>query len=192
MRATIKATIVAAAVVLAGCAGLPKDAFTPSASVVKIRTEQTRRYDGIAQNDIMSASAGVLQDLGFTLSDSQEKLGILVATKERSATNAGQIVLAVLAAALSGVMTPTDKDQTFYLTLVVSPVDQTQSAKLAAMTSIDPRTIKSNYLVRATFAHIVRNTQNQVTAADQLTDDKLYSEFFSKLSKSVFLEGQKI
>jgi hypothetical protein len=192
MRAAIKAAIVATTIALAGCAGLPKDAFTPSASVVKIRSEQTRRYNGIAKSDILAASAGVLQDLGFTLNESQEKLGVLVATKERSARSAGQIALAVLAAALSGVMTPTDKDQTFYLTLVVSPVDQVKSVTLAKTTNLAPNTVKGDYLVRATFAHIVRNTQDQVTEAAQLRDDKLYREFFSKLSKSVFLEGQKI
>lgn len=191
MRTLCKAGALALVIALSGCAGIPKDAFIPASNVVQMRSEQTRRYDGINQNDIMSASASVLQDLGFTITESQDTLGILFASKQRSAVSAGQIALAVFAA-LAGAYTPIDKDQEFFVTLVVSPVDQTYSEDKAPQSDKPVSVAKGNYLVRATFAHIVSNTANQVTAAEQLSDEKLYQEFFSKLNKSVFLEGQKI
>lgn len=192
MRTLIKAITVAGVLVLAGCASLPPDAFTPSSNVVQLRAEQTRRYDGINQNDILAASAGVLQDLGFTIDESQDTLGMLFASKQRSAENAGQIAGAVVLMLLTGAYMPTDKDQTFYVTLVVSPVAQTRADGNAASSSQTLPTAKGNYLVRETFARIVRNTANQVTVAQQLTEEKLYREFFSKLDKSIFLEGQNI
>ncbi|MDN5872973.1 MAG: hypothetical protein L0H29_01150 [Sinobacteraceae bacterium] len=192
MRKLMTAGAVVVVLAIAGCASVPPDAFTPSSSVVQLRSEQTRRYDGISQNEILAASAGVLQDLGFTLEGSQDALGVLFAAKQRSARSAGKIVASILVAALTGVYTPTDKDQTFYVTLVVSPVDQVRHGKKAVLSSKISSTAKNNYLVRATFAHIVRNTANRVTAAEQLSDEKLYQKFFSKLDKSVFLEGQKI
>uniref|UniRef100_UPI0026084682 glycosyltransferase n=1 Tax=uncultured Psychrobacter sp. TaxID=259303 RepID=UPI0026084682 len=51
---------------------------------------------------------------------------------------------------------------------------------------------KNGYLARATFQRIVTNTQGQVTKAETMKTEELYAEFFNKLSKSVFLEAQKI
>lgn len=46
--------------------------------------------------------------------------------------------------------------------------------------------------VRVTFQRVVRNTQNQITICESLTDPQIYQEFFDKLSKSIFLEAQGI
>jgi len=51
---------------------------------------------------ILSAVAAVLQDLGFNLDESETKLGVVVASKDRDAVEAGQVVGAIVMAALFG------------------------------------------------------------------------------------------
>ncbi|GAI49140.1 unnamed protein product, partial [marine sediment metagenome] len=125
---------------------------------------------------ILSASASLLQDLGFNLDESETDLGLLVASKERDATNAGQVVLAIVVAAMGGGTTPIDKEQKIRASIVTSPVGET-----ANRTS-----------VRVTFQRIVWNTYGQVSKRERLNDPKMYQEFFEKLSKAVFLEAHGI
>jgi len=166
---------------LAGCQSIPKDALMLGPESLANRQLQTRRFDGLGEKEALAAGAGVLQDLGFTITESKTSLGVVVGNKDRSAVNAGQIVGAVLVALLTRAVTPTDKSQKIIASLVTRPVVDSQGT-----------VIPNSFFVRVTFARIVWNTQNQVTKAEQLTDVELYEGFFDKLAKSVFLEGQKI
>ncbi len=169
-----------AAVMLTGCVTLPPNAFVVSPEQLKRRQIETRRYDGIKEENILIASSNVLQDLGFTLENSETKLGTLTASKQRDATNGAEIAAAVFLALLGGGAAPVSKDQTIRVALVVRPV---QATKDNAPTD--------SHFVRITFQRIVRRTDNSVFA-ETLGDAQLYQDFFEKLSKSVFLEAQKI
>lgn len=125
---------------------------------------------------ILSACAGLLQDLGFNIDESETKLGLIVASKQRSAVDAGQVAAAVLVAVLTGVATPTDKEQKMRASIVTRPVGE-DGGSIA---------------VRVTFQRIVWNTQGKVTKMEGLSDPKAYQEFFDKLSKAVFLEAQEL
>jgi hypothetical protein len=166
---------------LAGCQSIPKDALMLGPESLANRQLQTRRFDGLGEKETLAAGAGVLQDLGFTITESKTSLGVVVGNKDRSAVNAGQIVGAVLLGVLSGVVIPTDKNQKIVASLITRPVIDSQGA-----------VVPNSFFVRVTFARIVWNTQNQITKAEQLTEVELYEGFFDKLAKSVFLEGYKI
>lgn len=163
-----------AGVLLAGCAPkIPPEALQLSATSLADRDMQTRRFD-TTEGDVLSASAQVLQDLGFQLDESETKLGVLVASKNRDATEAGQVAAAILVAALAGSVPPIDKQQKIRASVVSEPVG-TKSTK-----------------VRVTFQRLVWNTNGQLSKIERLNDASHYQGFFDKLSESVFLEAHKI
>jgi len=178
MKVRAATCLVAAA--LAGCVSLPPDAFVVTPELLKQRQIETRRYSGIKETDLIIACSNVLQDLGFNLENSETKLGVLTASKQRNAIKAEEIVLAIAVAILGGGATPISKDQTIRVSLVVRPVQETRDSK-----PVD------EHFVRVTFQRIVRRTDNS-EIAETLRSPELLQGFFDKLSRSVFLEGHKI
>jgi hypothetical protein len=169
-----------AAALLSACVTLPPNAFVVTPDQLARRQIETRRYDGSKEEAILIASSNVLQDLGFNLENSETKLGVLTASKQRDATDGGEVAAAILVALLGGGAMPISKDQTIRVSLVVRPVQATNDN-----TPLDA------HLVRITFQRLVRRTNNSVMA-QTLTDNELYEGFFDKLSKSIFIEAQKI
>ena len=179
MRPPAPARIVAALALglAAGCATVPKDALRLEPDSLEKRQLQTRRFDGIAEPDLLAASAGVLQDLGFNLDESESRLGLIVASKQRSAVEAGQVAGAVLLAFL-GVNASWDRTQRIRVCLVARPA------------SDEPE--NRSHFVRVTFQRTVWNTANAITRVEAVEEPGIYEEFFQKLSQSVFLEAHKI
>ncbi|MDW7642344.1 MAG: hypothetical protein SCH10_01225 [Nitrosomonadaceae bacterium] len=165
---------------LVGCVTIPPNIFVATPQLLQQRQLETRRYDGITEVDLITAGANVLQDLGFNLENSETKLGVITASKQRDATHGGEIAAAIFFAVLTGAVMPTSKDQTIRVALVIRPVTDSNGS---AMTD--------KYFVRATFQRVVRRTDNSVSS-ETLNDPQLYQDFFEKVSKSVFLEAQKI
>jgi hypothetical protein len=173
--------IVIIACVLWSCAPrIPKEALQLSPESLKNRQLQTRRFD-TDEKTLLSASAAVLQDLGFTIEESETKLGTIVSSKRCDATSAGQIVAAILVAALTGVPMPYDKEQLVRASLVTSPIHVDNTDKT-----------KSQTAARITFQRIVTTSERNVSRLEFINDPKLYQEFFEKLSKSLFLEAHEI
>jgi hypothetical protein len=166
--------------VLAGCATIPKDALQLSPDSLERRQMQTRRIDGIDEKRLLAAAAGVLQDLGFNIDESETKLGVIVASKDRSAYTASQIAGAI-ALAFLGAYTPVDRTQKIRVSLVTRPA-------LAADGS--PRA--DSHLIRITIQRVVWNTDNQISRIESIEEPEIYQKFFEQLSKSIFLEVQAI
>src|SRR5512136_2281780 len=98
-------------VVFWGCQPrIPADALILSPESLEQRQIQTRKFDTNDEAKVLSACAALLQDTGFNLDRSETRLGLIVASKERSAVSAGQIAASVLLAFL-GVYMPTDRNQ---------------------------------------------------------------------------------
>jgi hypothetical protein len=164
----------------AGCVQVPKDAFVLTPELLKQRQVETRKYSGISESELLVACSNVLQDLGFTLENSEVKLGVLTASKQRDATNATEIVGAILLAFLGGSAMAVSKDQTIRVSLVVRPAILSTGAYST-----------SEHFVRVTFQRIVRRTDNSVYS-ETLSNAELFQQFFEKVSQSVFIEGQKL
>ena len=161
---------------LVACAQtIPPEALQLSATSLQDRQMQTRRFDTKDEEKLQRASAQVLQDLGFQIDESETKLGVIVASKSRDATETGQIVGSIVVAIVFGVHMPTDKHQKIRASLVTRPVDN-----------------GNDVAVRITFQRLVWNTQNNLSKIEGLNDPKIYQEFFEKLSQSVFLTAQDV
>ena len=168
---------------LTGCAtGYPKDFLKLSPDSLKYRQLQIRQYDTTEEKEIIAACAGVLQDLGFTLDDSETELGLVVASKDRTATDVGQVTLATIAVLLSGLSGSTSN--------AFERIDKVQKIRASVVTK--PSLNSDKIVVRVTFQRIVWNARGDLSRLETLHDEKLYQGFFERLSKAVFLEAQKI
>ena len=169
-------------VFIAGCQTVPLDIFKLSPDSLENRQRQTRQYETTNEEEVLAASAGVLQDLGYLIDESETEVGLISASKDRGATNAGQIALATLATAATA-MSGTYAD--YY-----AMCDKNQKIKASLVTNLSLD--GSKVVVRVTFQRIVWNRQGSVSRVETIKDVELYQGFFEKLSKSIFLEEQKI
>ncbi|WP_201620216.1 hypothetical protein [Psychrobacter maritimus] len=173
----LKYIIVACALGVTGCATTaPEDLFQVAETSLQDRQLQSRFFETNNEVELLSAGVAVLQDMGYSIDETETKSGVVTASKTVDATNNAQIAGAVLLAVLGGGNMSIDSQQQIKVSFVTLP----------------SKNNKNGYLARATFQRIVTNTQGQVTKAETMKTEELYAEFFNKLSKSVFLEAQKI
>ena len=138
------------------------------------RQMETMRFETDKEETILSASAGVLQDLGFTLDETETKLGLITAYKNREAGNTGAKVALIMLSAMNGTQAVYDTEQKIYTTLV-----STKSRE------------STGYNVRISFARIIWNNMHEART-EKIEDPKIYREFFDKLSESLFLTAHSI
>lgn len=153
---------------------IPEDALMLKPESLQLRKLQTRSFDTEDEKKLLKTSTSVLQDLGFNLDESQIQLGLLVASKDRDAMETGQVAGAVVFAVLTGKVIAIDNNQKIRVSVVTAPNGKN----------------KTN--LRVTFQRIVWNTQGQVSKIESVEDEKIYQDFFSKLSKGVFLTAHEV
>jgi hypothetical protein len=141
-----------------------------------LRQMQTRVYETKDTKKILDACVGLLQDNGFTVNEISPALGTLLGTKAREAIEAGQVAAKIAVAIIFGVIPTTDVAQEMAASIVVSDADSNDKASK----------------VRVNFSRVVWNDNNAVSKAERLEEPEMYQAFFEQLSKSLFLEEQKI
>lgn len=157
-----------------GCAArIPRGALAMNPQTLEARQRSTRRFSTLDEARILTAGAGLLQDLGFVIDESETDLGLIVASKSRTAVDAGQVAAKIAWAVVLGVDVPIDASQTFRVSVVT-------------------RGVGDDIVLRVTFQRIVWDDKGRVSRLELLGDPKLYQEFFDKLSKAVFLEAHEI
>jgi hypothetical protein len=153
---------------------MAKEALTLPQEALSLRRLQTRRFDTTDEPLLLESALGVLQDLGFSIDESESQLGVLVASKNRDASTVGDFVGSIFIGALSGDDVPHDVEQKIRASVV--------SKRLGP----------NACTVRITFQRTVWNNRGEISKAESLENPELYQEFFSKLSKSVFLTAHDI
>ena len=170
---------------LAGCTtpSDPSELFqlTPESAIN--RAMQTRLFETSDQTELLSASAAVLQDLGFQVEESVQDVGFLRATKERSARQYGQDIgrFLIFVLSLGHVIIPVDLHQKIAAVLVERPINSDGTRRE----------------VRIVFYRVIWKGDGHADRLyvppgeqhmEMLRDAALYQQFFAKLSKAVFLE----
>ncbi len=176
------AAFVSACLILTGCMSMPLDILKSPADAVQKRELQSRAYATTDENKMITSAAMALQDMEFTLDDSETSLGVVLASKDRSAVSAGQVTAAVmldvLAAAGGGYSN------------AYGTTDKQQKIRASVVTKLSED--RSKVIVRTVFQKLVWNQMGQLSRVETLKDATMYQGFYDKLSKSVFLEEQKI
>lgn len=168
---------------LVGCAtSIPKDLLKLSPVSLEHREMQIREYDTKNEQQVIFACASLLQDMGFTLTEIDVKLGLLVGSKERDASNPGQILLAALADGLAAAGGASGS--------ALSYTDASQAIGVSCVTKLS--LVGSKVVVRVTFQRVILNQMGLINRMENVTDPKVYEGFFEKLSKALFLEANKI
>ncbi len=173
----------------------PVDFFQLTTESLKNRALQTRIFETANEKELLSASAAFLQDLGFQIEESEVEMGILRATKERSAREFWQefwrVVILILSSAGSSQggnstqIVPVDLHQQIGATLATRPLKGDDS----------------RYTVRIFFHRTLWKGDGQSgnqhippggQRMEAIHDGKIYQQFFAKLSKGLFLEAHEI
>jgi hypothetical protein len=161
---------------MSGCATLPEDAFKLSPTSLEDRQLQSRKFSTLDNKLLLSSGASVLQDMGYTIDESNVSLGVLTASKKADAKDAGQIAGAIALALLTGTVTPTDDEQKIRICLVLQESLEDDASSVA----------------RITIQRVIWNTQGKIARVESINSPELYQAFFDKLSKSAFLEANQI
>jgi hypothetical protein len=187
--------------IFSGCATtIPPEALQMQPDTLANRQIQSRKYDIKTEKELLSASTSVLQDMGFNLDESQTSLGVIVASKSRDAKDGGQIAGAILMGFLFGAAAVSyDKNQKIRASLVTKPAVTNNPIKVELATKAgknvkfdQPVEANSGFVVRVTFQRLVWNQNNVMTKVEGINDPAIYTEFYDKLSKSVFLQAQNV
>lgn len=168
----------------------PAELFQLEPESAANRAMQTRLFETRDGRELLSASAAVLQDLGFQVEESVREVGFLQASKERSAREYGQDLSRFFTFLLSvplvlvqqpPILIPVDLHQKIAATLVTRP--------------LSPESTRQE--VRVMFYRVVWKGEGSAgnqgippgeQRMEMLRDPVIYQTFFAKLSKAVFLE----
>jgi uncharacterized lipoprotein len=174
---TISVLLFLAAGSVGGCQAPPKRGHfeLPPESIAR-RQVQTRRFETSDETKILQACAHLLQDLGFTIDESEAEAGLIVASKMRTAKETGEVVVSIILAGLGGGDGSYKERQKLRVSIVTRPHGE----------------MRGNILVRATFQRIVWDNHGRVVVLEGIDEPEYYLEFFAKLSKAVFLEANEI
>ena len=141
----------------------------------------------MTDEQILSASMSVLQDMGYAIDEVESSLGVLSASKRADASDeleeigmlaadAVQCIFTLLLGCTGNRYGTIDDVQDIRLTLVSRP-------QLGNGTDVT---------VRVTIQRIIWDKRGRLSQQETITDEAVYRDFFAKLSKAVFLEQQRI
>lgn len=174
MKNSFKVVIIGVLIlILSSCGGIPEDALRLTSQSLDLRQMQQKEYSGVTEEQTLIASSNVLQDIGYIIKESEPELGMLLAEKDRTAVDEGQVAVAIFLAVMTGQS---------------SAIDDRQKIRVSLIT----RSRNNKMLVRVSFQRVVWNNRNQISRLETIKEKEIYKDFFNKLDKSIFLIKQGV
>lgn len=161
---------------LSGCSSVPSNALSLGPETLAQRQLQTRKFCTLDETKMLIASMEVLQDMGFLINETETKLGVIVGNKTREIDNRLQRYALITFNLLAGTST--------------YGIEKTHKIRVSLVTIPDKS--KKDTTVRITFQREVIDIHGNLVRRHTLQEKDLYSGFFTKLSKSIFLEANSI
>lgn len=151
---------------LYGCASY-QNYYKLDEDYLKRRQMETRFFEVKDEEKMLISASQVLQDMEFIIDESETKLGLITASKNKEVGNSAGKVAVIFLAALGGSQPIYDVEQKIYVTIV--------STKHS-----------NGYNLRADFSRIIWNNMGEARV-EKINDEETYQGFFEKLNQSVFL-----
>lgn len=164
------------ALALAGCQATPAQqiaALTPTGAGTAARARQSRRFETSDRALMLQAALGALQDLGFTIDESNAETGVIVGSKTAGAQIRAQVTVRAAPSAPGASASSASGS---------APSSAPNSAPSPAPSSI----------VRATFQRYRPRPGAMLAVGETLDDPLLYQGFFERVAQSAFLTAQEI
>lgn len=144
------------------------DIITPQTQLQK-RQYQTRQYNSIDKATIMKSMLNVLQDEGYIVNNANSLLGFISGSKEFSTS---------------------DKTIDFEKEFGAKKMLGAMVAVVEATANISE--YGKTYKVRVNFKRKFLNAYGSAIKIEEITDEKYYQNFFSRVDKAIFIQKQKI
>ena len=158
------------ATLVAACAPVEPLIIEPAQGTVAQRMMQSRRFATQDEERLLEIAADVLLDLGFQIDASDAVLGLVVASKQRSAIEVGQVIFSVAVAVLVGADIPYD-------------------AKQLLRASVTSHAREQSYVLRVTFQRVVWNNYGGISKMEPLEEPEMYDEFLARVEQAAQQEG---
>ena len=188
-----------------GCVNSPlKYAFVIKESVLKKRVLQTQDFRNTNKKVLMFAIIDIMQDLSFKLDETNNDLGLFVGSKRNSFTRMVprqrpqtqmQTRTRMQSQFINGNLVRVPVTETVPVTVMVTyyvPVVFIEEIRMSIVIysiSQKENKTKGDFLVRATLQKMTwQKSTGHMTQAKVFGGPNFYKDFFSKLSKAVFLE----
>lgn len=172
---------------VAGCATVPRDAFRLPASTLAIREAQTREYRAVSDSQILSASAAVLQDMGYAIDEIEEPLGVISASKRADAANTFEYLGGAIFDSFKCIFTLI-RDCNTRSSNEIGDVQDIRMTLVSRPTLENER----NVVVRVTIQRTIWDKKGKISHQETVTDGDVYASFFEQMSKAIFLEQEGV
>jgi len=167
---------------VSGCAPqqIPKEALQFSQESPELRRLQTRRFQTTDEQRLLTAGAGILQEMGFAIDTRETRLGVIAGSKKQSLDSLGEKAASFAVAVLTGQLgfpygMPVSKDELVKVSLVTRPSENPKDT-----------------FVRLTLQRVVWNSEDKVRSSELLKEPEVYRQFFEGLGKAVSLEVHEL
>ncbi|EKE09743.1 MAG: hypothetical protein ACD_16C00117G0027 [uncultured bacterium] len=160
-------SLIGLTLLLSACASMDK---APLKTQLQVREFQTRSFETPKTNDVLSAVVEAFQDQGFMVKNVVPEVGLVSSSRDVDVEDINEAFM-----------------QRFFFG---------QNARWGKISSIEAtanvKTQGQKTKVRVTFQEKVLNNMGTVDHVKTIEDQRFYQDFFDKVGKSIFIEGQKV